>query len=163
MFVLTGRRYSSFSRTFHCLRPSCSLSPSSSSSLFHPRPALYFRRMTSTTSSPKWTSSQVRDAFLDYFKKNAHTYGALLALSPCPSILPACLPALPACHILTTTSPVPSSPVAPLSDPTLLFTNAGMNQYKSIFLGTVDPQSDFANLKRAVNSQKVRSSMSVGC
>jgi alanyl-tRNA synthetase len=29
-----------------------------------------------------------------------------------------------------------------------------MNQYKSIFLGTVDPQSDFASLKRAVNSQK---------
>ncbi|GLI80522.1 alanine--tRNA ligase [Penicillium ochrochloron] len=49
---------------------------------------------------------------------------------------------------------VPSSPVAPLSDPTLLFTNAGMNQYKSIFLGTVDPQSDFAKLRRAVNSQK---------
>jgi alanyl-tRNA synthetase len=44
--------------------------------------------------------------------------------------------------------------VVPLSDPTLLFTNAGMNQYKSIFLGTVDPSSDFAKLKRAVNSQK---------
>jgi alanyl-tRNA synthetase len=31
-----------------------------------------------------------------------------------------------------------------------------MNQYKAIFLGTVDPNSDFAHLKRAVNSQKVR-------
>lgn len=31
-----------------------------------------------------------------------------------------------------------------------------MNQYKAIFLGTVDPQSDFAQLKRAVNSQKVK-------
>jgi hypothetical protein len=30
-----------------------------------------------------------------------------------------------------------------------------MNQYKSIFLGTVDPNSDFSKLKRAVNSQKV--------
>ncbi|KAF2118263.1 tRNA synthetases class II (A)-domain-containing protein [Lophiotrema nucula] len=49
---------------------------------------------------------------------------------------------------------VPSSSVVPLSDPTLLFTNAGMNQYKSIFLGTVNPDSDFASLKRAVNSQK---------
>ncbi|KAK0322528.1 Alanine--tRNA ligase [Friedmanniomyces endolithicus] len=49
---------------------------------------------------------------------------------------------------------VPSSSVVPLSDPTLLFTNAGMNQYKSIFQGTVDPDSDFAKLRRAVNSQK---------
>lgn len=29
-----------------------------------------------------------------------------------------------------------------------------MNQYKSIFLGTVDPNSDFGKLKRACNSQK---------
>jgi alanyl-tRNA synthetase len=44
--------------------------------------------------------------------------------------------------------------VVPLNDPTLLFANAGMNQYKAIFLGTVDPNSNFAQLKRAVNSQK---------
>lgn len=49
---------------------------------------------------------------------------------------------------------IPSSSVVPHNDPTLLFANAGMNQYKPIFLGTVDPSSDFANLKRACNSQK---------
>ncbi|ODQ60017.1 hypothetical protein WICANDRAFT_42444 [Wickerhamomyces anomalus NRRL Y-366-8] len=49
---------------------------------------------------------------------------------------------------------VRSSSVIPFEDPTLLFANAGMNQYKPIFLGTVDPASDYYNLKRAVNSQK---------
>ncbi len=44
---------------------------------------------------------------------------------------------------------VRSAPVIPIDDPTLLFTNAGMNQFKAIFLG--EKQAEF---KRVVNSQK---------
>lgn len=47
-----------------------------------------------------------------------------------------------------------SSSTIPLDDPTLLFANAGMNQFKPIFQGTVDPNSDMGRLRRAVNSQK---------
>ncbi|EKM54355.1 uncharacterized protein PHACADRAFT_258158 [Phanerochaete carnosa HHB-10118-sp] len=49
---------------------------------------------------------------------------------------------------------VPSSSTIPYEDPTLLFANAGMNQFKPIFLGTVDPHSELAKLNRAFNSQK---------
>ncbi|MCX5637250.1 MAG: alanine--tRNA ligase [Planctomycetota bacterium] len=44
---------------------------------------------------------------------------------------------------------VPSTPIVPVGDETLLFTNAGMNQFKDIFLGLVPPP-----YRRAVNSQK---------
>ncbi len=44
---------------------------------------------------------------------------------------------------------VRSSSVVPLDDPTLLFTNAGMNQFKPIFLG-----EKTESYTRAVNSQK---------
>jgi alanyl-tRNA synthetase len=44
---------------------------------------------------------------------------------------------------------IPSSPIVPSADQTLLFANAGMNQFKDIFLGLVPPEAG-----RAVNSQK---------
>jgi len=44
---------------------------------------------------------------------------------------------------------VPSSPIVLIGDETLLFANAGMNQFKDIFLGLVSP-----DYTRAVNSQK---------
>ena len=44
---------------------------------------------------------------------------------------------------------VPSAPMVIKDDPTLMFTNAGMNQFKDIILGTVTP-----NFKRVADSQK---------
>ncbi|KAG0077274.1 Alanine--tRNA ligase [Podila epicladia] len=77
------------------------------------------------TSNPEqWNAVKVRETFISYFRDQ---FG----------------------HTF-----VPSSSTIPHDDPTLLFANAGMNQYKPIFLGTIDPNSEFGKLTRAVNSQK---------
>jgi alanyl-tRNA synthetase len=64
------------------------------------------------------TAKEIRSSFVEYFKKQGHTF-------------------------------VPSAPVVPIGDETLLFTNAGMNQFKDIFLGLKTPP-----YPRAANSQK---------
>ena len=44
---------------------------------------------------------------------------------------------------------VPSAPMVVKDDPTLMFTNAGMNQFKDIILGNISPKS-----RRVADSQK---------
>ncbi len=71
------------------------------------------------------TANGVRRSFIEFFELRQHTF-------------------------------VPSSTTCPMNDPSLrdTFANAGMNQYKPIFQGTLDPTSPLQGLKRAVNSQK---------
>ncbi|CAN5409298.1 alanine--tRNA ligase [soil metagenome] len=64
------------------------------------------------------SSSEARQAFLDFFKSKGHTI-------------------------------VASAPIVVKDDPTLMFTNAGMNQFKDIILGNITP---FAT--RVANTQK---------
>ncbi|MBT8125453.1 MAG: alanine--tRNA ligase, partial [Gammaproteobacteria bacterium] len=63
-------------------------------------------------------SSELRSAFLNYFKENGHEI-------------------------------VASSPLVPSNDPTLLFTNAGMVQFKEVFLG-----KEALKYTRATSSQR---------
>ncbi|OUR87289.1 alanine--tRNA ligase [Gammaproteobacteria bacterium 42_54_T18] len=63
-------------------------------------------------------TSEIRQAFLDYFSANGHEV-------------------------------VESSPLVPGNDPTLLFTNAGMVQFKDVFLGR-----DKRSYNRATSSQR---------
>lgn len=71
-----------------------------------------------------WTGARVRSTFIDYFCGGNG-------------------------HVF-----VPSSSTVPLDDPTLLFANSGMTQFKPIFQGVIDPAAPFAKLRRAANSQK---------
>jgi alanyl-tRNA synthetase len=64
------------------------------------------------------TGSEIRESFLEYFRRSGHTV-------------------------------VRSSPLVPAQDPTLLFTNAGMVQFKGVFLG-----EERRNYTRAASAQK---------
>jgi alanyl-tRNA synthetase len=70
----------------------------------------------------KMSSQQLREEFLNYFKRLEHTI-------------------------------VPSSSLIPGNDPTLLFTNAGMVQFKEAFLGLEKPRSPrVATVQRCVRA-----------
>ncbi|RLN95302.1 hypothetical protein BBJ28_00010344 [Nothophytophthora sp. Chile5] len=81
---------------------------------------------SSEFSAQNWPAARIRSTFVEFFEQNAEFPHTFYK----------------------------SCPVVPLDDPTLLFINAGMNQYKPIFMGQVDPAHPMAKLKRAVNSQK---------
>jgi alanyl-tRNA synthetase len=72
----------------------------------------------STVPDKKLSSTELRTAFLEFFRERGHTV-------------------------------VPSAPLVPGNDPTLLFTNAGMVQFKDVFLG-----KDRRTYSRAVSSQR---------
>jgi alanyl-tRNA synthetase len=78
-------------------------------------------KTTGTTASTQWTGNQVRKTFLKFFETRPAREHRL----------------------------VRSSSLVPHNDPTLLFTNAGMNQFKDVFLGL--EQRDY---KRATTCQK---------
>ncbi|MEZ6318770.1 MAG: alanine--tRNA ligase [Phycisphaerales bacterium] len=71
------------------------------------------------------TAAEVRRRFISFFEARAHRF-------------------------------VPSSTTVPMDDPSLrdTFANAGMNQFKPIFLGQLPPNSPLSGVTRAVNTQK---------
>jgi alanyl-tRNA synthetase len=72
----------------------------------------------STAQGKRLSSTELRTAFLEFFRERGHAV-------------------------------VPSSPLVPGNDPTLLFTNAGMVQFKDVFLG-----KDRRAYSRAASSQR---------
>ena len=53
---------------------------------------------------------------------------------------------------------VPSSSLVPENDPTVLFTTAGMQQFKPYYLGQAEAQKDFGTLNTTSSQKCVRTS-----
>ena len=77
-----------------------------------------------TRPSSVYSSEEVRHDFINFFKVN---YG----------------------HTY-----IPSSKIFSSTDETLMFVNAGMNQFKPVLLGNTDFHGDYGVVRRAVNSQR---------
>ncbi len=135
------------------------------------------------TEGVKWTGSQVRKTFLDFFTERGHTLSVCFPLKifPCPRAQAPTVALLShnvtrvICNLVELPRSFKKMALLSLEPPLTFVANlqcppprssltmtppcssrmCGMNQFKPIFLGTIGKTEDFAQLKRATDSQKV--------